>query len=96
MLLHILNSLLYVFSTLIGASNIVITQPGYHAENYIALRDDEGNYILNGKNVITSFRNIKFYAGVTFEYNGAENIVERVNTTVARKMKRDLVVEVSF
>lgn len=84
-----------MLSTLTGASNIVITQPGYHSENYIALRDDEGNYILNGKNVITSFRNVRFYAGLTFEYNGAENVVERVNTTLSRKLKRDLIVEVS-
>ncbi|XP_029407527.2 A disintegrin and metalloproteinase with thrombospondin motifs 9 isoform X2 [Bactrocera dorsalis] len=90
------SELYYYYVTTIpkGASNIVITQPGYHAENFIALRDDEGNYILNGKNVITSYHNIKFYAGVTIEYNGAENLVEHINTTVARKMKRDLVVEI--
>ncbi|XP_036343293.1 A disintegrin and metalloproteinase with thrombospondin motifs 20, partial [Rhagoletis pomonella] len=84
----------YVTTIPKGASNIVITQPGYHDENYIVLRDDERNSLLNGNTLISSFRNVKFYAGVTFEYNGAKNLVERVNTTFSRKLKRDLIVEI--
>ncbi|XP_067615530.1 A disintegrin and metalloproteinase with thrombospondin motifs 1 isoform X3 [Eurosta solidaginis] len=84
----------YVTTIPKGASNIVITQPGYHDENYIVLRDDERNSLLNGNTLISSFRNIKFYAGVTFEYNGAKNLVERVNTTFSRKLRRDLIVEI--
>lgn len=77
-----------------GASNIVIEQPGYHDENYIVLRDDKGNSLLNGANIITAFPNVSFYAGVAYDYNGSKSFVERVNTTYTRKLKRDMIVEV--
>ncbi|KAL9889384.1 ADAM metallopeptidase with thrombospondin type 1 motif A isoform 2-T2 [Glossina fuscipes fuscipes] len=77
-----------------GASNIVIEQPGYRDENYIVLRDDQGKSLLNGDNVIIAFRNVSYYAGVAYEYNGSKNPIERVNTTYTRKLKRDLVVEI--
>ncbi|XP_046806411.1 A disintegrin and metalloproteinase with thrombospondin motifs 9 isoform X2 [Lucilia cuprina] len=77
-----------------GASNIVIEQPGYHDENYIVLRDDQGNSLLNGANIITAFPNVSFYAGVAYDYNGSKSFVERVNTTYTRKLKRDMIVEI--
>ncbi|XP_065369734.1 A disintegrin and metalloproteinase with thrombospondin motifs 9 isoform X2 [Calliphora vicina] len=77
-----------------GASNIVIEQPGYHDENYIVLRDDQGNSLLNGANIITAFPNVSFYAGVAYDYNGSKSFVERVNTTYTRKLKRDMTVEI--
>ncbi|KAM7364624.1 ADAM metallopeptidase with thrombospondin type 1 motif A isoform 2-T6 [Cochliomyia hominivorax] len=77
-----------------GASNIVIEQPGYHDENYIVLRDDQGNSLLNGANIITAFPNVSYYAGVAYDYNGSKSFVERVNTTYTRKLKRDMIVEI--
>uniref|UniRef100_A0A6B2E840 Putativedisintegrin and metalloproteinase with thrombospondin motifs 9 n=1 Tax=Phlebotomus kandelakii TaxID=1109342 RepID=A0A6B2E840_9DIPT len=78
-----------------GSTNIEITQPGYGDDhNYIALMDDQGNYLLNGENLITQYPKVFAYAGVTFDYNGAYSATERVNSTYARHLKRDLIVEV--
>lgn len=57
--------------------------------------DDQGEYILNGYNVITQYPRIFPYGGVTFEYTGTNSTLERVNTTFARRLKRDLTVVVS-
>lgn len=57
--------------------------------------DDQGEYILNGYNVITQYPRTFPYGGVTFEYTGTNSTMERVNTTFARRLKRDLTVEVS-
>ncbi|XP_055713479.1 A disintegrin and metalloproteinase with thrombospondin motifs 20 isoform X2 [Phlebotomus papatasi] len=78
-----------------GSTNIEITQPGYGDDhNYIALMDDQGNYLLNGENLITQYPKVFAYADVTFDYNGAYSALERVNSTYARHLKRDLIVEV--
>lgn len=60
-----------------------------------ALMDDQGEYILNGYNVITQYPRVFPYGGVTFEYTGTNSTLEKVNTTFARRLKRDLTVEVS-
>ncbi|XP_055684696.1 A disintegrin and metalloproteinase with thrombospondin motifs 20 isoform X2 [Lutzomyia longipalpis] len=78
-----------------GSTNIEITQPGYGDDhNYIALMDDQGNYLLNGENLITQYPKTFAYAGVTLDYNGAYSATERVNSTYARHLERDLIVEV--
>lgn len=59
-----------------------------------ALMDDQGEYILNGYNVITQYPRVFPYGGVTFEYTGTNSTLEKVNTTFARQLKRDLTVEV--
>lgn len=58
--------------------------------------DDRGEYILNGYNVIHQYPINVHYGGLTFEYTGTNSTLERVNTTFARRLKRDLTVEVSF
>lgn len=63
-------------------------------KNQIALMDDQGEYILNGYNVITQYPRVFPYGGVTFEYTGTNSTLEKVNTTFARRLKRDLTVEV--
>lgn len=60
----------------------------------VALMDDQGEYILNGYNVITQYPRVFPYGGVTFEYTGTNSTLEKVNTTFARRLKRDLTVEV--
>lgn len=59
-----------------------------------ALMDDQGEYILNGYNVITQYPRTFAYGGVTFEYTGTNSTLERVNTTFTRRLKRDLTIEV--
>lgn len=56
--------------------------------------DDQGEYILNGYSVITQYSRSFPYGGVTFEYTGTNSTLEKVNTTFARRLKRDLTVEV--
>lgn len=58
--------------------------------------DDQGAYILNGYNVITQYPRVFPYGGITFEYTGTNSSIERVNTTFAKRLKRDLTVEVSL
>lgn len=80
----------------VGASNIVLEQHGYSNDNnYIALMDDSGNYLLNGKNLINQYPHSFPYAGVTFYYTGANSTVESVTTTYAHKIQRDMYVQVS-
>ena len=91
---HLNNIILISFHIFLqGSSNIVITQPGHHQEHYIVLRDDQGVSILNGNQLISTYRNVTFYAGVIFEYNGSNSTIERVNSTYSLKLKRDLIVE---
>ncbi|XP_030370453.1 A disintegrin and metalloproteinase with thrombospondin motifs 9 isoform X2 [Scaptodrosophila lebanonensis] len=84
----------YVTTIPKGASNIVITQPGYPEHNYIALSDDRRHPLLNSDNLVIPFRKKDHYAGLTFEYNGSNSTIERINTTYSRKLKRDLIVEI--
>lgn len=80
-----------------GASNIEIVQPGFMDDlNYIALIDDNETYILNGHNVITQYPRTFAYGGVTFEYTGTNTTMEKVNTSFARKLNRDLKVQVKL
>lgn len=62
----------------------------------LALTDDQGEYILNGYNVITQYPRTFPYGGVTFDYTGTNTTVERVSTSFARRLKRDLIVEVQL
>lgn len=63
-------------------------------DNYIVLKDDQGNWLLNGNLTVIPFHEINAYAGVLYEYNGSRSLVERVNTTYGRTLKKDLNVEV--
>lgn len=61
----------------------------------IALVDSEtGQYILNGNFMVSTFRKVLVYAGVTIEYSGSESVTERVNTSRSIQLKKDLIVEV--
>uniref|UniRef100_G1NB35 ADAM metallopeptidase with thrombospondin type 1 motif 20 n=1 Tax=Meleagris gallopavo TaxID=9103 RepID=G1NB35_MELGA len=68
-----------------GATNIDIRQHSYSGkpedDNYLALSDIHGNFILNGNFVVSmSKREINIH-GAIFEYNGSNNTVERINST---------------
>jgi a disintegrin and metalloproteinase with thrombospondin motifs 9 len=77
-----------------GATNIEIQQYGYPDDNnHIALVDDNGQNILNGFQHLQPHKTIP-YGGVILEYNGASSTIEKVNSTYAKRLKRDLLVEV--
>ena len=50
-------------------------------------------YILNGDFVMTMFRKIILYDGITLEYSGSDTVVERINSS--QPLRKDLLVEVS-
>lgn len=78
-----------------GATNIEIIQAGLEDDrNYIALRDDQDNYILNDLHHIEGSHKKIYYGGVTFEYNGGKSSFERVNSTYAVQLKRELKVDI--
>lgn len=77
-----------------GATNIEITQGSYDDQNYIALRDDHDEYILNNVNTIDEYEKTIYYGGITLDYNGGKSLQERVNSTYARQLKRELKVDI--
>ncbi|KAI8045293.1 hypothetical protein M5D96_001473 [Drosophila gunungcola] len=83
----------YVTTIPKGASNIMITQPGYPEQNFIVLSDDRQKNLLNGEMVKTYPLNF-VYAGVTMQYSGSSSPVEQVNTTYSWKLSRDLIVQI--
>lgn len=77
-----------------GATNIEIVQGTYEDQNYIALRDDQDEYILNKLDHIDEHEKTIYYGGITLDYNGGKNSVERINSTYARQLKRELKVDI--
>lgn len=78
-----------------GATNIEIIQAGLEDDrNYIALRGDQDNYILNDLHHIEGGNKKIYYGGVTLEYNGGKSSFERVNSTYAVPLKRELKVDI--
>lgn len=62
---------------------------------FLVLKDGfTGGRLLNNENVLTTFRKLIFYDGVTLEYSGCLKEVERINAS--RPLRRDLLVEVIF
>uniref|UniRef100_A0A1B6E0Y8 Peptidase M12B domain-containing protein n=1 Tax=Clastoptera arizonana TaxID=38151 RepID=A0A1B6E0Y8_9HEMI len=80
-----------------GSSNLDVRQNAYkgsvNISNFLALRDGEtGEYVLNGNYIVSPFRKLILYGGITLEYNGADAIVERINSS--RPLGKDLIVEI--
>lgn len=60
-----------------------------------ALVDGEtGEYILNGKHVVSTFAKDVFFGGLTIKYSGSEDIVETLTTVRNHKLTKDLILEV--
>ncbi|CAK8698557.1 unnamed protein product [Clavelina lepadiformis] len=87
-----------------GANNIVITQTSYTGDpednNYLALRDTRGNYILNGNRSVMKSRHRMHRRSAgnrinylySCDYSGTDNTIERINCSKATEI--DIVVEV--
>jgi len=61
-------------------------------DNYLALRDEYGRYILNGEFVVSMFRKTIQFGGATIEYSGSNATIERINAS--KPIERLLFVEV--
>ncbi|CAG2100309.1 unnamed protein product [Medioppia subpectinata] len=80
----------------IGATNILIEQSGTSStdDNYLALRAHDLTYLLNGEFVVSMFHKAIRYGGITIEYSGSNQAIERINTS--KPLTRPLYVEVSI
>ncbi|KAL7288709.1 hypothetical protein TKK_0017434 [Trichogramma kaykai] len=78
-----------------GSSHIDIRQYGWQGShndsNYLALKLKDGRYILNG-NFMVMHRKVIVQPGITIEYSGPEQVVERLNSS--RPVQLDLILEV--
>ncbi|XP_041349612.1 A disintegrin and metalloproteinase with thrombospondin motifs 9-like [Gigantopelta aegis] len=68
-----------------GATNILVTQNGMEKakddDNYLALKNARGNYILNGDFIVRTERwKIKVQSGI-LEYSGANQAMEKINSS---------------
>ncbi|XP_032660482.1 A disintegrin and metalloproteinase with thrombospondin motifs 20 isoform X2 [Chelonoidis abingdonii] len=79
-----------------GATNIDIRQHSYSGkpedDNYLALSDTHGNFILNGNFVVSMSKKEIGVQGAIFEYNGSNNTVERINST--DRLEEELILQV--
>ncbi|XP_047921885.2 A disintegrin and metalloproteinase with thrombospondin motifs 20 isoform X1 [Anser cygnoides] len=83
------NSARYGYNVVVkipkGATNIDIRQHSYSGkpedDNYLALSDIHGNFILNGNFVVSMSKREINIQGAIFEYNGSNNTIERINST---------------
>uniref|UniRef100_A0A8C5PH52 ADAM metallopeptidase with thrombospondin type 1 motif 20 n=1 Tax=Leptobrachium leishanense TaxID=445787 RepID=A0A8C5PH52_9ANUR len=67
-----------------GAANIDIYQHSYTGvpdDNYLALSDSQGNFVLNGNFVVSTFKREITVGSATLEYSGSDNVIERINCT---------------
>ncbi|XP_064483510.1 A disintegrin and metalloproteinase with thrombospondin motifs 9-like isoform X2 [Ornithodoros turicata] len=65
-----------------GASYMDIRQYGAEKDdNYLALRDSQEEYLLNGNFTVSVFRKTLHYGGTLIEYSGSNASVERINAT---------------
>ncbi|GAB0176196.1 A disintegrin and metalloproteinase with thrombospondin motifs 20 [Grus japonensis] len=83
------NSARYGYNVVVnipkGATNIDIQQHSYSGkpedDNYLALSDIHGNFILNGNFVVSMSKREINIQGAIFEYSGSNNTIERINST---------------
>uniref|UniRef100_A0A8C7EAU5 ADAM metallopeptidase with thrombospondin type 1 motif 20 n=1 Tax=Nothoprocta perdicaria TaxID=30464 RepID=A0A8C7EAU5_NOTPE len=94
------NSARYGYNVVVnipkGATNIDIRQHSYSGkpedDNYLALSDVHGNFILNGNFVVSMSKREINIQGAIFEYNGSNNTIERINST--DRIEEELILQV--
>uniref|UniRef100_A0A3B3VJY3 A disintegrin and metalloproteinase with thrombospondin motifs 15-like n=1 Tax=Poecilia latipinna TaxID=48699 RepID=A0A3B3VJY3_9TELE len=79
-----------------GASNIDIRQRGYRGmvsdENYLAVKNRHGKYLLNGNYVVSAVERDLLLKGTLLRYSGTSTYVEILQAT--RPLQEPLTVEV--
>ncbi|XP_048206844.1 A disintegrin and metalloproteinase with thrombospondin motifs 20 [Perognathus longimembris pacificus] len=80
----------------IGATNIEILQYSHSGipedDNYLALSDTQGNFLLNGNFVVSMSKKEINIQGAIFQYSGSNHSLERINST--DRLEEELVVQV--
>ncbi|XP_068174228.1 A disintegrin and metalloproteinase with thrombospondin motifs 15-like [Antennarius striatus] len=86
----------FVVTLPVGASNIDIRQRGYRGmvsdENYLAVKNRQGRYLLNGNYVVSAAERDILVKGSLLRYSGTSSSVEILQTT--RPLQESLIVEV--
>ncbi|XP_077579277.1 A disintegrin and metalloproteinase with thrombospondin motifs 15 [Stigmatopora nigra] len=86
----------FVVTLPVGASNVDIRQRGYRGivsdENYLAVKDRNGKYLLNGNYVVSAAERDLIVKGSMLRYSGTATAVEILQST--RALKEALTVEV--
>ncbi|KYO47658.1 A disintegrin and metalloproteinase with thrombospondin motifs 4 [Alligator mississippiensis] len=79
-----------------GATNIDIRQHSYSGkpedDNYLALSDIHGNFILNGNFVVSLSKKEIIIQGAILDYSGSNSTVERINST--DRLEEELILQV--
>ncbi|KAB1270423.1 A disintegrin and metalloproteinase with thrombospondin motifs 20 [Camelus dromedarius] len=96
----VFNSAHYGYNVVVkippGATNIDILQHSYSGkpedDNYLALSDTQGNFLLNGNFVVSMSKKEINVQGAIFEYSGSNNSIERINST--DRLEEELVLQV--
>ncbi|XP_073476043.1 A disintegrin and metalloproteinase with thrombospondin motifs 20 [Aquarana catesbeiana] len=94
------NKAQYGYNTIVkipaGATNIDVHQHSYSGrpddDNYLALSDSQGNFVLNGNFVVSRFKREINARGAVLEYSGSDNVVERINCT--DRLEEDLILQI--
>ncbi|VDP44587.1 unnamed protein product [Soboliphyme baturini] len=75
----------FVMKIPIGATNIHVDQHAWNDkkedDNYLALQNAKGEFILNGHFQVSVFFQEIPVRGTVIEYSGSDNVVERINST---------------
>ncbi|KAJ3590073.1 hypothetical protein NHX12_008030 [Muraenolepis orangiensis] len=86
----------FVLTLPVGASNVDIRQRGYRGavndENYLAVKNQQGEYLLNGNYVVSAAERDLLVRGGLLRYSGTTTAVETLRAT--RPLQEALTVEV--
>ncbi|XP_060513873.2 A disintegrin and metalloproteinase with thrombospondin motifs 20 isoform X1 [Panthera onca] len=96
----VFNSAHYGYNVVVkipaGATNIDILQHSYSGkpedDNYLALSDTQGNFLLNGNFVVSMSKKEINIQGAIFEYSGSNSSIERINST--DRLEEEIVLQV--
>uniref|UniRef100_A0A8P0PCS8 ADAM metallopeptidase with thrombospondin type 1 motif 20 n=1 Tax=Canis lupus familiaris TaxID=9615 RepID=A0A8P0PCS8_CANLF len=97
----VFNSAHYGYNVVVkipaGATNIDILQHSYSGkpedDNYLALSDTQGNFLLNGNFVVSMSKKEINIQGAIFEYSGSNSSIERINST--DRLEEEVVLQVN-
>lgn len=83
-----------IFAIPKGAANIEVIQQNASPQdqNYLAIKADNGDYLLNGGMIVSLSKKTIQYAGTVIEYSGSNQTIEKFNTS--KPIHRPIYVEV--
>uniref|UniRef100_A0A8B9GIM0 ADAM metallopeptidase with thrombospondin type 1 motif 9 n=1 Tax=Amazona collaria TaxID=241587 RepID=A0A8B9GIM0_9PSIT len=81
-----------------GATNIDVHQHSYSGkpedDNYLALSNSQGDFILNGDFVVSMFKREIKVGNAVIEYSGSDNTIERINST--DRIEQEITLQVKY